>query len=68
MRLLLVEDEPDLLNGLARALRRASYAVESTPKLVLLDGVGIVRGSYLGWGRQTPQEVQEELKNWLPPR
>ena len=28
MRLLLVEDEPDLLNGLARALRRASYAVD----------------------------------------
>jgi two-component system OmpR family response regulator len=28
MRLLLVEDEPDLLNGLALALRRAGYAVD----------------------------------------
>jgi len=28
MRLLVVEDEPDLLNGLARALRRAGYAVD----------------------------------------
>ena len=29
MRLLVVEDEPDLLNGLARALRRAGYAVDT---------------------------------------
>jgi two-component system OmpR family response regulator len=28
MRLLLVEDEPDLLNGLARTVRRAGYAVD----------------------------------------
>lgn len=28
MRLLVVEDEPDLLNGLARALRKAGYAVD----------------------------------------
>jgi two-component system OmpR family response regulator len=28
MRLLVVEDEPDLLNGLARTLRRAGYAVD----------------------------------------
>lgn len=28
MRLLVVEDEPDLLNGLARALRREGYAVD----------------------------------------
>jgi two-component system OmpR family response regulator len=29
MRLLLVEDEPDLLNGLKRALRREGYAVDT---------------------------------------
>ena len=29
MRLLLVEDEPDLLSGLARALRKAGYAVDT---------------------------------------
>lgn len=29
MRLLVVEDEPDLLNGLTRALRRAGYAVDT---------------------------------------
>jgi two-component system OmpR family response regulator len=31
MRLLLVEDEPDLLNGLKRALRREGYAVDTAP-------------------------------------
>ncbi len=30
MRLLVVEDEPDLLNGLTRALRRAGYAVDTS--------------------------------------
>lgn len=29
MRLLLVEDEPDLLNGLSRALRREGYSVDT---------------------------------------
>jgi peroxiredoxin len=45
---------------------RASYGVESTPKIILLDSANIVRGAYLGWGRETPHEVQEELKRWLP--
>lgn len=44
---------------------RASYAVETTPKIVLLDGAGIVRGAWLGWGRETAHEVQEELRRWL---
>jgi hypothetical protein len=45
---------------------RASFGVESTPKIVLLDGSNIVRGEYLGWGQETPREVVEELKRWLP--
>jgi peroxiredoxin len=45
---------------------RISYDVETTPKMILLDGQGILRGSYLGWGRETPAEIAEELKNWLP--
>src|SRR5262249_33173366 len=28
---------------------RISYGVETTPKLILIDGSGIVRGQYLGW-------------------
>jgi peroxiredoxin len=47
---------------------RTSYAVEATPKFVLLDAAGIVRGAYLGWGREIPNEVQEELRRWLPQR
>jgi peroxiredoxin len=44
---------------------RISYGVETTPKFVLLDGANIVRGAWLGWGRETPAEVVEELKRWL---
>jgi hypothetical protein len=45
---------------------RTSYGVETTPKLVLIDANGIVRGDYLGWGHETPDEVMAELRNWLP--
>jgi peroxiredoxin len=45
---------------------RAGFGVESTPKIVLLDGAHVVRGEYLGWGQETPREVREELKRWLP--
>jgi peroxiredoxin len=44
---------------------RVSYAVETTPKIVLLDASGVVRGTYLGWGRETPDEVLTELRRWL---
>jgi peroxiredoxin len=43
-----------------------SFGVETTPKMVLLDGSNIVRGGYLGWGHETPQEVRQELQRWLP--
>jgi len=45
---------------------RGSFGVETTPKIILLDSANIVRGEYLGWGRETPREVHEELKHWLP--
>ncbi|HZY85764.1 MAG TPA: redoxin domain-containing protein [Gemmataceae bacterium] len=48
---------------------RASYTIEDTPKFVLLDGAGVVRGAYLGWGRETAGEVLAELARWVaPPR
>jgi peroxiredoxin len=50
-----------VLNG---AGLRVSYAVEGTPKLLLLDANGVVRGTYLGWGRDTPAEVAEEVRHW----
>jgi peroxiredoxin len=54
-----------LLSGSAL---RISYEVETTPKLVLIDASGIVRGSYLGWGRETPDEIMVELRRWLQQR
>ncbi len=45
---------------------RGSFGVETTPKMILLDSSQIVRGAYLGWGHETPREVLEELKRWLP--
>jgi peroxiredoxin len=47
---------------------RISYAVETTPKIVLIDAAGVVRGTYIGWGRETPGEVMEELRRWLAER
>lgn len=47
---------------------RRSFTVETTPKIVVLDAEGIVRGAYLGWGSETAREVTEELRHWLPAR
>jgi peroxiredoxin len=42
---------------------RVSYGVDATPKMVLLDSAGIVRGGYVGWGPETPQLISEELSH-----
>ncbi len=47
---------------------RISYGVESTPKLVVIDAAGIIRGMYHGWGSETALEVSAELRRWLPGR
>jgi peroxiredoxin len=44
---------------------RVTYGVETTPKLALIDGDGVVRGDWLGWGQATPDEVMAELKQWM---
>jgi peroxiredoxin len=44
---------------------RVSYAVETTPKIVVLDAAGVVRGAYIGWGRETTGEVLAELRHWM---
>jgi peroxiredoxin len=41
---------------------RMSYAIEATPKIVLIDATGVVRGTYLGWGGETPSEVLTDLR------
>src|SRR5262245_39473718 len=47
---------------------RISYGVESTPKLVVIDATGVIRGMYLGWGTETAREVVSELNRWLSGR
>jgi peroxiredoxin len=41
---------------------RFSYSVETTPRLVVLDAAGVVRGSYLGWGLEVQESILEDLK------
>jgi peroxiredoxin len=43
-----------------------TFGVDGTPRLVVLDGDGIFRGGYTGWGAHTPREVTAELERWLP--
>jgi peroxiredoxin len=44
---------------------RLSYKVESTPKLVVLDSAGMMRGSYDGWGPEIPHSVNQDLTRCL---
>jgi hypothetical protein len=44
---------------------RQSYAVDATPKLIVLDAQEVVRGNYVGWGPETSRVVTEEVKRWL---
>jgi peroxiredoxin len=46
---------------------RVTYAVDATPKIVVLDSTGVLRANFSGWGRETPTEVSQELKTWLGP-
>jgi hypothetical protein len=45
---------------------RVSYGVDTTPKIVVLDATGVVRGSFTGWGGETRDDVLKELRTWLP--
>jgi peroxiredoxin len=47
---------------------RQSYDVEATPKVIVLDAAGVVRGSEVGWGQETQEAVLGDLKRALPPR
>jgi peroxiredoxin len=40
---------------------KLTYAVEATPKIVVLDAAGIVRGAYVGWGTEVPHLIRQEL-------
>jgi peroxiredoxin len=38
-----------------------TFGVDDTPRLIVLDGEGILRFAATGWGIQTPEEITEEL-------
>jgi peroxiredoxin len=42
-----------------------TYGVDATPRFVLLDAQGIVRGTYTGWGSETAGEINEDLQGLL---
>jgi peroxiredoxin len=44
---------------------RQSYSVDTTPKLMLLDAKGIVRGTYVGWGSETGAAILADLKSQI---
>jgi peroxiredoxin len=41
------------------------FAVDATPRFVVLDKQGIVRGTWTGWGIQTAPEVSATLQKWM---
>jgi peroxiredoxin len=41
---------------------RQTYEVDVTPKLVIIDAGGIIRGIYDGWGQETPLAVAADLR------
>jgi peroxiredoxin len=44
---------------------RLLYEITATPKIVLIDAQGIVRATYVGWGREMPGAITTELRRWL---
>jgi two-component system, OmpR family, response regulator len=60
MRLLVIEDEPDLLNGLARALRRAGYSVDTSA-----DGEdGLLKAQSVGYDAVVLDVMLPRLDGW----
>jgi hypothetical protein len=51
-----------ILNG---AGLKATYAVDCTPRMVMLDADGVVQGVVVGWGDETDAEVRAILPRWL---
>lgn len=41
---------------------RSAYGVDVTPKLIVIDGDGMIRRTFEGWGDETPELIREELR------
>jgi peroxiredoxin len=42
-----------------------TFGVDGTPRLIVLDGEGVLRYAVTGWGAHTPGEVTEELRRCM---
>ncbi len=45
-----------------------TFGVDATPRFVVLDADGIVRGTNTGWGDLVPREIDAELQALMPRR
>jgi hypothetical protein len=43
---------------------RQSYSVKATPRLVVIDADGFLRGAWDGWGEEAREGVVAELRRW----
>ena len=51
---------------LAGKALKFSYDVEATPRFVVVDSEGVVRGAYTGWGPEIAPALGADLKRCLP--
>jgi len=47
---------------------RASYQIDATPRIIVLDGQGVVQGIYTGWGPEIPQLLLRDLRRIAEPK
>jgi peroxiredoxin len=53
--------------ALAGGSLKQSYGVEATPRIVILDAEGVVRGAFTGWGPEVPPSLEDVIKKCQPP-
>ena len=55
--------------GAGQAGLAAGYHLKRlNEEFLIIDAAGLVRGMYFGWGRETANEVQNDLRPWLSVR
>jgi peroxiredoxin len=45
---------------------RQSYDVKDTPKMLVVDADGVIRGAEVGWGRETRETILDDLRLCKP--
>jgi peroxiredoxin len=43
---------------------RSAYGIDATPKIIVIDGDGMIRRTFDGWGDETPALIRKELNKW----